>query len=293
MYRVLGIDQREYGPVSAEVVRRWITEGRANAQTRVRPEGGEGWKPLSEVPEFAATFQAGPRPPPLPPLPSRLPPVRPPPAKNSGQAVASLILGILALPTCGITALAGLPLGILALKKIKRSQGQLGGRGLATAGLCLSGVLVLLLPITLAALMPKIAQERNQGKMVNCRNNLRQLGMAMRMYANDQSDRFALASNWCDALQGYVATSSAFECPAGRSGLRSHFGYNARLGGLEEDRINPKTVMFFEIEGGWNISGGPDRALRQPRHFLINVCYADGSTEQVPAYRLPQLRWDP
>lgn len=290
MYKVLGIDQKEYGPVGADVVRRWITEGRANAQTRVRSEGSEEWKPLSEIPEFAGAFHVAPRPPPIPP---RLQPVRPPPPKSSGQAVASLILGILALPTCGLTALAGLPLGIVALKKIKRSQGQLGGRGLATAGICLSGVLVMLLPITLAALIPKISQERNQATMVNCMNNIRQLGMAMRMYANDQSDRFALATNWCDALQGYVATSSAFECPVGRSGSRSHFGYNVRLSGQEEDRVNPKTVMFFETEGGWNVSGGPDRALRRPRHFMINVCYADGSTEQIPAYRLPQLRWDP
>ena len=33
MYKVLGIDQKEYGPVSAEVVLRWIKEGRANAST--------------------------------------------------------------------------------------------------------------------------------------------------------------------------------------------------------------------------------------------------------------------
>ncbi len=36
MYRVLGADGKEYGPVTGEVLRHWITEGRANAHTKAR-----------------------------------------------------------------------------------------------------------------------------------------------------------------------------------------------------------------------------------------------------------------
>jgi hypothetical protein len=292
MYRVLGTDEKEYGPVSADVVLRWIREGRANALTKVRVEAGADWRPLGEFPEFAAVFRPGPRPPPLPAQPSvhAAPRER---GRPSGLATASLVLGILALPTCGLTSLIGLPLGIVALRKIKRSGGRLTGQGVATAGVCVSGVLFLLLPVMLALLLPIVAREGNQVKMVSCMNNLRQLGVAMRMYANDQSDKFALARNWNDALQGYAGASSAFTCPAGASGRRCHFAYNARLSGLEVDRINPKTVLFFEIEGGWNASGGSDQMLRKPRHFMVNVCYADGTVEQVHASRLPHLRWDP
>ena len=39
MYTIVGADGREYGPATADQVRRWIAEGRANAQTRVRVEG--------------------------------------------------------------------------------------------------------------------------------------------------------------------------------------------------------------------------------------------------------------
>ncbi len=53
MYKIIGADQKEYGPVSAEQVRRWIAEGRANAQTLVRPEDGADWQPLGQIPEFA------------------------------------------------------------------------------------------------------------------------------------------------------------------------------------------------------------------------------------------------
>ena len=50
MYRILGADGKEYGPVNSEVLRQWITEGRANAHTKVKPEGGADWQTLASVP---------------------------------------------------------------------------------------------------------------------------------------------------------------------------------------------------------------------------------------------------
>jgi len=56
MFKIIGADQKEYGPISAEQLRQWIREGRANAQTMVQVEGAAGWKPLSTYPEFAGSF---------------------------------------------------------------------------------------------------------------------------------------------------------------------------------------------------------------------------------------------
>ena len=53
MYKILGTDQKEYGPVSADVLRQWIADRRANAQTLIKPEGAADWKPLAEFPEFS------------------------------------------------------------------------------------------------------------------------------------------------------------------------------------------------------------------------------------------------
>ena len=65
MYRIIGADGREYGPISADQLRQWITEGRANAQTRVQAEGSAEWKPLSSIPEFAEALAAKAGPPPV------------------------------------------------------------------------------------------------------------------------------------------------------------------------------------------------------------------------------------
>jgi len=54
MYKIIGADGKEYGPITADQLRQWIAEGRANAQTKILAEGTTEWKPLSEFPEFAA-----------------------------------------------------------------------------------------------------------------------------------------------------------------------------------------------------------------------------------------------
>ena len=52
MYKIVGGDQREYGPVTSDQIREWIATGRANAQSLASFEGAP-WKPLSTYPEFA------------------------------------------------------------------------------------------------------------------------------------------------------------------------------------------------------------------------------------------------
>lgn len=55
MYKIIGVDQKEYGPVTGEQIRQWISEGRVNAQTQACLEGTEEWKPLGMFPEFGFT----------------------------------------------------------------------------------------------------------------------------------------------------------------------------------------------------------------------------------------------
>jgi hypothetical protein len=54
MYKIIGADGKEYGPIAAEQLRQWIAEGRVNPQTQILAEGATQWRPLSDFPEFAA-----------------------------------------------------------------------------------------------------------------------------------------------------------------------------------------------------------------------------------------------
>ena len=153
MYKIIGADGKEYGPVPINVVRQWLAEGRANAQTRILPEGATEWKALGELPEFqlditsASPASSGPVPQPIRPL------TYPTASKTNGLAIFGLILGILSvtfsLCCYGLPFnLAGIVISAIALVQIKEQKQE--GRGLAIIGLVLSiisiflGVLVLI-----------------------------------------------------------------------------------------------------------------------------------------------------
>jgi uncharacterized membrane protein len=52
-YTIIGTDGKQYGPITADDVRRWIAEGRLNAQSMAKAENEAEFRPLSAFPEFA------------------------------------------------------------------------------------------------------------------------------------------------------------------------------------------------------------------------------------------------
>ena len=62
MYKILGADQKEYGPVTLEQLQQWITEGRANTQTLVQGPNSTEWKPLGSFPEVGVLAASVPPP---------------------------------------------------------------------------------------------------------------------------------------------------------------------------------------------------------------------------------------
>ncbi len=141
MYRIIGTDQKEYGPVKAEQIRQWILDRRLNCNSLAMAEGGP-WKPLSDFSEFSATLGA-------------IAPVFPGLQQQAAQingtnpmATAGLICGLLSWPA--ICCCQGLPFNVLglvfsiiALSQLRRNTGQ-RGKGMAIAGLVLSILQILI-----------------------------------------------------------------------------------------------------------------------------------------------------
>ncbi len=84
MYKLIGSDGNEYGPVSAAQVQQWIQLGRVGPHTRVRLEGGGDWRPLSSFPEFDVPGGVA-------------PPLLTPPARVADRASSKIAAGV-----CGI-----------------------------------------------------------------------------------------------------------------------------------------------------------------------------------------------
>ena len=254
MYKVIGADQKEYGPVRVDQIRQWIVEGRVNAGTRLRAVTASDWVTAGELPEFrdALGMQA-----PRPPLPS--PPgagVQSLPVPTSGMAISSLILGILGPVTCGLSAIAGLVLGLISMSTIGKRPGAIRGRGIALAGVIVSSFFIVVGVIgTPALLLPALAKAKGRAEMVVCRNNARQLALAIWIYAGQNNNQLPPAQTWCDAIAPHVDSERFFQCPAGDRHQRSHFAFNERLGGMKADAVDPRAVLFFESDAGWNASG--------------------------------------
>jgi uncharacterized membrane protein len=63
MFTIIGGDGKEYGPVPASQINAWISNGRANLQTKAKKHGeDEAWKILGDFPEFSPDA-VGPPPP--------------------------------------------------------------------------------------------------------------------------------------------------------------------------------------------------------------------------------------
>jgi uncharacterized RDD family membrane protein YckC len=62
MFKIIGGDGQEYGPVSLQQLRSWIAAGRANMETQAKVAGSDEWQRLGDLPEFSEEIA----PPPLP-----------------------------------------------------------------------------------------------------------------------------------------------------------------------------------------------------------------------------------
>ncbi|MGO8929833.1 MAG: DUF4190 domain-containing protein [Limisphaerales bacterium] len=138
MYKIIGADGREYGPITAEQLREWIAEGRANAQTRAQAEGTAQWKPLTEYLEFAPALGRT-----TPPLTAPGPIYLAPTRRTNSLALMGVVMGVLSI-TCGCCCyglpfnLLGLVFSLVALAQIRNDPQSQEGGGLAIAGLVLS-----------------------------------------------------------------------------------------------------------------------------------------------------------
>lgn len=139
MYRIVGADGRQYGPVSAAQIKQWIAESRVDSRTPAIADGAREWTFVGLLPEFAACFSAN------PPVIGPCPPSR----RTNGSAVVGLVCAILGFPFCCCCCLfpfsvLGLVFSLIALSQISRHPERYEGQAIAIAGLVLS-ILSLLL----------------------------------------------------------------------------------------------------------------------------------------------------
>ncbi len=267
MYKILGADQKEYGPVTADTLRQWIAERRANGQTLICLDGTTDWKTLASFPEFsdalnnafgaaASTGTTG--------APQVIARAEEP---KKGLAITSLVLGILSVACLMfITGIPAVITGIMALNRTSRKPGEYGGRGLAIAGIALGAAGILLTLVSLALVLPALAKGKSKAQSISCINNLKQIGLAARIYANDNKGAFPADF---EAMKNELNSPKILCCPGDGSKTRAeswaglgpnNVTYLWMGAGLNQEKLNPTQVI-----------------ARCPIHE--NTAHADGSAQ--------------
>lgn len=270
MYIVLGTDKKEYGPIDAATVERWIAERRATGSTLVRraTEPADAFKALSTFSEFQAVLNASVAPASPPVLagtagnPSTAP-ARP----SNGLSIASFICGMASLTCAFLTGIPAIIMGHIAYARAGRQPARYGSRNLALAGLILGYVGCLVGTAFLAGLtLPAFAKAKARAQQFRCINNLKEIGLAARIYANENHEQYP--SNFV-AMSAQIANPAILICPGDSQHTPAlswaDFTESANLSYEYVDRggnPNPQQILF-----------------RCPYHH--NVGLADGSVQQM------------
>lgn len=140
-------------------------------------------------------------------------------------------------------------------------------------------VVVAIIGILAAMLLPVLGVAREKARRISCAGNLKQLGMAIMMYADDHNGVLPAplwASDFNEMLnEKYVEDLNAFVCPTaeGPSGHGTYYGYRGK--GKSFSDGNSSTTQLMK-DNTYNHTEKNDA-----REYYINYLYMDGHVDST------------
>ena len=249
---------------------KWIAEGRITSRTQLRTEESNEWKPVSEFREFDAALAART---PLAPTASpgaaaAMPPAVPTSGSPSaGLAITSMVLGILSFVGCSIfTGIPAIITGHIAHGRARKRPEQYAGGGFAIAGFVMGYVSLVFIPILAGMMLPALAKAKEKAQRINCVSNLKQIGLAARMWSNDHNGKFPPDFV---SMSNELVTPKILVCP----------GDSAKSRMLDWSEFRADNVSYEYLQPGIDERSAPQTVVFQcPIHG--NVGLIDGSVQQ-------------
>jgi len=216
-------------------------------------------------------------------------------------------------------------LAIASLIRISLNPDRLRGRLICTLLLAFSCFLI----FQVCYMMVPAARMHGMSRRVICSTNLKGLGTALMVYANDYDD-YLPSDNWCDRMIEEVDVSPrSLQCPFGDSEEgESDYCLNIHAAGKKLSELPSDMVLLFEYHfvpaanqnrepiknrknfsnleimsdiftgeeevyvDRWNRVGGPELLAYDRHDGGCNILFADGHTAFVKTPELTNLKWD-
>ncbi len=171
-------------------------------------------------------------------------------------------------------------------------------------------VVIAIIAILAGLLLPAISRAKESGKATACMSNLRQIGLALQMYVQDNENKmpyifdipvdagnsFSNRNYGVDiVLSNHLGNKMALKCPSDNQDIfaktGSSYGWNSLLNGQNADNLNmlgipfqPHQVPLMFDKEKFHIARGEKKAQ--------NFLYADGHIKNLFVLE-GQIQWEP
>jgi prepilin-type processing-associated H-X9-DG protein len=172
-----------------------------------------------------------------------------PPARQTGLAVATLVLGIIGLVACLPAGIIAIVTGIIALVRIGNQPHRYGGKEMAIAGLVCGCVSLITFPMCLSILLPSLSRARELSKRLVCASNMKAIGTAMHLYADDFGEEGEIEIDWL-VEQGYLTHEPI--CPSSDLEVSNYILVRHPA----DEQMDNRTVILYEPKSNHGEEGG-------------------------------------
>jgi prepilin-type N-terminal cleavage/methylation domain-containing protein len=124
-------------------------------------------------------------------------------------------------------------------------------------------VVIAIIAILAAILFPVFARAREQARRTSCLSNMKQIGLALHMYAQDYEETFPVRyggsdpadfengyqRNWKNMLMPYIKSKAVYKCPSNVAAQGGNSVYSSAAGGFVRGDIPAGYAMWLPDNG--------------------------------------------
>lgn len=111
-------------------------------------------------------------------------------------------------------------------------------------------VVISVIALLLGILVPTLSSAKEYARRIKCLSNIRQLGIALKLYADDHDDRvpprdYEEGAVWVDRLEPYYTNRKLLRCPTDRSIINQSYLMNGFIDYFAMHSFNGNWDEFF------------------------------------------------